>query len=435
MSDGVGRTSWFSMDAAWDDRDYQLDMGERFGAAGIAAMYVFWSISQQQTGAAVARANRAGLPADFPIQVNYRQLRRRAHLQDDDQAREIVAYATEIGALRSFESHENGRRFSCIVSGFAADQKRGDAALRQRDYRHSKDPNPENTRDFGSLSHEIETCHPDAGPVAQESDLVGHVARPGDVSPLPDQTRPEKNNLLLVDDSATGAAGSEPDGSDATDSASKDGLSDRDVERGKASDEDRRLCRLLAEHMRRRNPKAKIGSETSWLRSMRLLRERDGNTPGEIEQLITWLFTDPGDDADFWAGTIQSPKGLREHFGTVWGKMHPRAAGRRPAATGQHAGGRETAPPCPVPADSTDAAALIWAQVAEKTRQVAPEFFTNWCGSVHPHSIEPDGTLVLGAERVAANWITNRLLKVMATAADRPVVMKACAGPAGQVAA
>jgi hypothetical protein len=97
-------------------------------------------------------------------------------------------------------------------------------------------------------------------------------------------------------------------------------------ERDKASDDDRRLCRLLAEQVKERNPKAKVAKDVTWLRSMRLLRESDGNSPDEIETLIRWLFTDPGDDANFWAATIQSASGLRKHFGQVWAKKQ--AAGR-----------------------------------------------------------------------------------------------------------
>jgi hypothetical protein len=92
-------------------------------------------------------------------------------------------------------------------------------------------------------------------------------------------------------------------------------------ERDKATDDDRRLCRTLAEHIRSRNPKAKIGSDTEWLRSMRLLRDRDKQTPDEIDRLIRWTFTDTSKDAQFWAKTIESPASLREHFARMWGQM------------------------------------------------------------------------------------------------------------------
>lgn len=111
--------------------------------------------------------------------------------------------------------------------------------------------------------------------------------------------------------------------------ASSSGAERQDKERAKASDEDRRCCRLFAELVRGRNPKAKIpkaGSETSWLREMRLLREADGNAAPDIEKAIRWLFTDPSRDAVFWGTTVQAPSGLREHFAQIWAKMEAQPA-------------------------------------------------------------------------------------------------------------
>lgn len=94
-----------------------------------------------------------------------------------------------------------------------------------------------------------------------------------------------------------------------------------DKEDEKATDDDRRLCRLLAEQMIARNPKEKVKSRSQWLRQMRLLREKDGNSPEEIERVIRWLFSDPSKTANFWADVIRSSDNLREHFPTLWQKM------------------------------------------------------------------------------------------------------------------
>lgn len=83
-----------------------------------------------------------------------------------------------------------------------------------------------------------------------------------------------------------------------------------------ASPEDERNCRLLAELATERNSKFKVKSRARWLADMRLLRERDGNTPDEIERAIRWVFAD-----DFWGGVIQSPGNLREHFPQIWDRM------------------------------------------------------------------------------------------------------------------
>lgn len=97
--------------------------------------------------------------------------------------------------------------------------------------------------------------------------------------------------------------------------------SDADRAEEKATEDDVRLCRLLGELAKARNPKFKVKSKSRWLTDMRLLRERDGNDPAEIEAAIRWAFTDTGRDAQFWADVLQSPSNLREHFPQVWAKM------------------------------------------------------------------------------------------------------------------
>jgi hypothetical protein len=97
-------------------------------------------------------------------------------------------------------------------------------------------------------------------------------------------------------------------------------------ELGKASDEDRANCRLFAELVRQRNPKAKVpdrgtAAHEGWYRQMRLLREADGNDPAEIADVIRWMFTDPHRDAEFWGTTVGAPSGLREHYPQIWAKM------------------------------------------------------------------------------------------------------------------
>lgn len=93
------------------------------------------------------------------------------------------------------------------------------------------------------------------------------------------------------------------------------------TEQEKANEDDTRLCRLLAELAKQRNPKFKVKSQTAWLRSMRLIREQDDNQPVDTERLVRWLFTDTGRDAQFWADVIQSPANLREHYSQLWAKM------------------------------------------------------------------------------------------------------------------
>lgn len=151
------------------------------------------------------------------------------------------------------------------------------------------------------------TCHDDGMANADGLPFAGNA---------PDPTRPEPDPTYEADADA---------------SPSRRRLSASSKEVAKASEDDKRLCRLFADLATKRNEKAKVGSYAEWLRSMRLMREQDGHTPDEIERAIRWLFEDKCDDAQFWSSTIQAPSGLREHFAQVWAKLQrPVRAARDP---------------------------------------------------------------------------------------------------------
>ena len=109
-------------------------------------------------------------------------------------------------------------------------------------------------------------------------------------------------------------------------------LSSAEIEIGKATDQDRALCRLFYELGRQRNPKMRVppksdlSRQAAALTPMRLLRERDGQPVQDIERLIRWVFTDVSEDAVFWGTTIQAPSGLRNNFVAAWAKMTAAAA-------------------------------------------------------------------------------------------------------------
>lgn len=144
--------------------------------------------------------------------------------------------------------------------------------------------------------------------LALASDLSGRdlAGASSKTYPRPDPTRPEPDPTYEADADA---------------SPSRRRLSASSKEVAKASEDDKRLCRLFADLATKRNEKAKVGSYAEWLRSMRLMREQDGHTPDEIERAVRWLFEDKCDDAQFWSSTIQAPSGLREHFAQVWAKL------------------------------------------------------------------------------------------------------------------
>jgi len=89
----------------------------------------------------------------------------------------------------------------------------------------------------------------------------------------------------------------------------------RDVqnpERGagpKPDADDEKQARWMLGRIRRLNPKHREPSWLTWLRDIRLMRERDGRTHREISELFAWA----NDDA-FWAANILSPGKLREKW-------------------------------------------------------------------------------------------------------------------------
>lgn len=88
-------------------------------------------------------------------------------------------------------------------------------------------------------------------------------------------------------------------------------------ELAKASPDQVKLCVLLADLVRQRDPKAKPNPQsTAWLAPMRLLlAERDGDA-GEVERVLRWSQADP-----FWQSNILSPKKLRIQFTQLTIKM------------------------------------------------------------------------------------------------------------------
>lgn len=94
-------------------------------------------------------------------------------------------------------------------------------------------------------------------------------------------------------------------------------------ELAKASPDQLRLCRLLADLIRQHDSKFKSNPEsTSWLRPMRLLLADRDSDAGEIERVIRWAQAD-----EFWQTNILCPAKLRKQFTQLTIKM--KAAGLR----------------------------------------------------------------------------------------------------------
>ena len=101
----------------------------------------------------------------------------------------------------------------------------------------------------------------------------------------------------------------------------KDKLQDKDEDKDRAefSGEDIRLVQLLIDLMLKNDPKSSIikrlttARQSEWIRSCRLLREADGKTPAEIEQVIAFSQAD-----EFWKSNILSMPKLREKWDQLW---------------------------------------------------------------------------------------------------------------------
>lgn len=120
-----GRTTWYAEDAAWHRRELIVEIGEEFGAGGVLVMKVFRAWAQEQ------RSNGCG-----KVRGGFRSLAREAFVTVAD-ARAVVEGAAAIGALDDLEVDQDGRRFTCRVSGWTADQERGRAAFRKEKQRAS----------------------------------------------------------------------------------------------------------------------------------------------------------------------------------------------------------------------------------------------------------------------------------------------------------
>lgn len=124
-----GRTTWSPRDAATHDRELVVELGEEFGPAGPYVHTVLCDLAQQQRDGGSVRSGLRSLA--------------RKTFTDPALVRRIVEYAGEIGALDDLEIDEDGRRFTCRISGWDADQRRGRDAWKKHDKRHQTEGDTE----------------------------------------------------------------------------------------------------------------------------------------------------------------------------------------------------------------------------------------------------------------------------------------------------
>jgi hypothetical protein len=182
------------------------------------------------------------------------------------------------------------------------------------------------------------------------------------------------------------------------------------------------LSNRLADGIRSSDGKAKVKPEShAWLNPLRLLVDRDGRTPGEVRDVIDWVLTD-----EFEHKVVLSPGKLRERFTQLAlkaGVSQPANDGpikfRRPGA------GKTTArfdPPSSslvawlVEHPATDDLAMEWEPIRTRLAEsVDAATFTSWLARLHLHASGDE--LVLGCDRGARKWLTDRFGRLICSAA------------------
>jgi hypothetical protein len=266
----AGRTTWSARDAAHHDRELVVELLEEFGPAGPYVDVVLRDLAQQQRDGGT-------------IKTGFRSLGRKTKL-DPEHVRRIVEHGAAIGIFDDLEIDTDGRRFTCRVSGWDADQDRGKSAWKKAAQRAK-----ETEGQGGDMS---------------TSEV--------DMSPSGSPTRPNQTNT---------------EGANAPSSS---------LERRPEIDH---LCGLLAQLIRANDPKAPVAPDgKAWQDACRLLLDRDGRSAAEIEAVIRW-----SQAHDFWRANVLGMPKLRRQFTQLLLQMNRAGSSAGPPAAGSRAAQRSAA--------------------------------------------------------------------------------------------
>lgn len=152
----AGRTTWFPRDAAWHRRELIVELGEEFGPVALAILDVIDAWAQEQRASGALKGGFRGLARESFVTS--------CHAESPmDSVRAVVSRAAGLGVLDDLEIAEDGRRFTCRVSGWESDQARGRAALRQAAKR-----NRDSDEDVTD-GDDVTPCHDESRPSAQHN--------------------------------------------------------------------------------------------------------------------------------------------------------------------------------------------------------------------------------------------------------------------------
>lgn len=130
----AGRTSWWPCDASEHDRELVVELGDEFGPAAHAVTRVLKDLAQQQRDGGQVRTGFRVVAAKCHLAVGSDAASARAL------ARAIVERAGAIGWADDLVIDDDGRRFTCRVSGWDADQARGREAIKKANQRAAAPP-------------------------------------------------------------------------------------------------------------------------------------------------------------------------------------------------------------------------------------------------------------------------------------------------------
>lgn len=258
MSDG--RTYWYTEDAAYVSRELVVELGEEFGCAVLAVLQVL-------KGDAKLQDYEGGR-----VMTGFASVSRRGFVGDARLTRQIIEAASDVGLVDDLELLPDGKRFSCRLSGWRADQERGNSAYRQQK-RRDRDAALRGVTHRDGVGADREASR------GQEEDR----------NKTPTESRPIPPDVA-------------------------------------------RLCDLLASLIRARDPKAKCNpSSKTWTDAIRLLIDVDGRDPQEVERVIRWCQAD-----GFWQRNILSAPKLREKFTQLVAAAGQGGPGLRPVTGGKY---------------------------------------------------------------------------------------------------
>ena len=113
-----GKTYWLALDARWLQREGVVEVRQEVGHAGVTALLVLMAQAKLENDGGWVRSG-------------YRALAAEAFLDGPDEARNILAACVSGAVLDDFEEDADGKRFSCRLSGWQADQFKGRDAHRK----------------------------------------------------------------------------------------------------------------------------------------------------------------------------------------------------------------------------------------------------------------------------------------------------------------